>query len=246
MLLVCGEAPVSAAAIGTACGSGTVINGLAPADIALRADLVTLGFADITGLPYVLTALIAAGAIAAAIGTAAATLTTIASSIGNDLFSRLFARRASAGRRLILTRLALLATAAVAAWIALRRPDAAYAYAVAAPSIAAAGFFPALALGVFWKRTTFWGALLGMAAGAGVTAAYVALVVSGGVPPMPVPGLTDAGVSAAASGLFGIPLGFAVAIAVSLLTRAPSLARREVTDAIRRPSPDPILEDHAT
>jgi hypothetical protein len=37
-----------------------------------------------------------------------------------------------------------------------------------------------------------------------------------------------------------------VAIAVSLVTRAPSLARREVTDAIRRPSPDPILEDHAT
>jgi cation/acetate symporter len=246
MLNVCGEAPVSAAAIGTACGAGTVINGLTPADIALDADLVTLGFADITGLPYVLTALVAAGAIAAALGTAAATLTTIASSLGNDLFSRLFARRASAGRRLIVTRVALLAVAGVAAWIALRRPDDAFAYAIAAPSIAAAGFFPALVLGVFWKRTTFWGALLGMAAGAGVTAAYVVMVVSGGLAPMPVPGLTAAGVSAAASGLFGVPLGFVVAIAVSLVTRTPSLARREVTDAIRRPNPDPILEDHAT
>lgn len=246
MLSVCGEAPVSAAAIGTACGSGTVINGLAPTDIGLDADLVTLGFADITGMPYVLTALIAAGAIAAALGTAAATLTAIASSLGNDLFSRLFARRASAGRRLILTRLALIATAALAAWIALRRPDAAIAYAIASPSIAAAGFFPALVLGVFWKRTTFWGALLGMAAGAGVTAAYVAMVVSGGLAPIPIPGLTVAGVSAAASGVFGVPLGFVVAIAVSLVTRAPSLARREVTDAIRRPSPDPVLEDHAT
>jgi Na+(H+)/acetate symporter ActP len=85
-----------------------------------------------------------------------------------------------------------------------------------------------------------------MAAGAGVTAAYAAMVVSGGLAPMPVPGLTDAGVSAAASGVFGVPLAFAVTIAVSLVTRAPSLARREVTDAIRRPSPDPILEDHAT
>ena len=54
------------------------------------------------------------------------------------------------------------------------------------------------------------------------------------------------GVLAAASGLFGVPLGFVMTIAVSLVTRAPSLARREVTDAIRRPNPDPILEDHAT
>lgn len=245
-LTVCGQAPVSAAAIGAACGAGTVINGIAAGDIALSADLVTLGFAEITGLPYVLTALIAAGAIAAALGTAAATLTTIASSLGNDILSYLFARRASGGRRLIVTRLALIAIAALAAWIALRRPDAALAYAVAAPSVAAAGFLPALTLGVFWKRTTFTGALLGMAAGAGVTATYVVMVISGGMPPPPVVGLTEAGISAAAAGVFGVPLGFAVTIAVSLVTRAPSLARREVTDAIRRPSPDPILEDHAT
>jgi cation/acetate symporter len=85
-----------------------------------------------------------------------------------------------------------------------------------------------------------------MAAGAGVTAAYAAMTVSGGLAPLPVPGLTDVGISAAASGLLGVPLGFVVAIAVSLVTKAPSLARREVTDAIRRPNPDPILEDHAT
>ena len=44
-----------------------------------------IGFADITGLPYVMTALIAAGAIAAALAAAAATLTAIAASLGNDL-----------------------------------------------------------------------------------------------------------------------------------------------------------------
>lgn len=246
MIEVCGEAPVSAAAIGAACGAGTVINGLTPSDIALDADLVTLGFADITGLPYVLTALIAAGAIAAALGTAAAALTTIAASLGNDILAGLFARRASAGRRLIVTRLAMIAVAALGAWIAFNRPDDAFAYAIAAPSVAAAGFFPALVLAVFWKRATFWGALLGMAAGAGVTAAYAAMVISGGLPPLVVPGLTETGISAPASGVFGVPLGFAVTIAVSLVTRAPGLGRREVVDAIRRPSPDPVLEDHAT
>jgi len=245
MLLVCGEAPISAAAIGTACGAGTVVNGLVPSDIAIGADLVTLGFAEITGLPYVLTALVAAGAIAVALATAAATLTAIATSLGNDLFGRLFARRASAGRRLIVTRLALIAVAAVASWLAFHRADEVFAYAIAAPSVAAAGFFPALVLGVFWKRTTFWGALTGMVAGGGATIVYAIMLNTGALAPVPVTGLTDAGVSAAASAVFGLPLGFALTIVVSLLTRAPGPGRLEVADAIRRPSPDPILEDHA-
>ena len=246
LLAVCGAAPVSAAAIGTACGAGTVVNGLVPTDIALSADLVTLGFADITGLPYVLTALIAAGAIAAALATAAATVTAIATSLGNDLFARIFARRGSAGRRLIVTRVALIAVAFLATWIAERHADEAFALAVAAPSVAAAGFFPVLVLGVFWKRTNFWGALLGMTAGASVTAVYAAMVVSGDLAPVPITGLTEAGVSAAAAGIVGVPLGFVVTILISLLTPAPGLGRRQVLDAIRRPSPDPVLEDHAT
>jgi cation/acetate symporter len=246
MLLICGAAPVSAAAIGTACGAGTVVNGLVAGDIALSADLVTLGFADITGLPYVLTALIAAGAIAAGLATAAATLTAIASSLGNDLFGRLFARRASAGRRLIVSRLALILVALLAAWLALHRPGDVFAYAFAAPSVAAAGFFPALVLGIFWKRTTFWGALIGMIAGAGATAAYAVMLHTGSLNPIPVVGLTDTGVSAAASAIFAVPLGFALTVIVSLVTQAPGIGRLEVTDAIRRPSPDPILEDHAT
>ncbi|HET7715119.1 MAG TPA: VC_2705 family sodium/solute symporter [Bauldia sp.] len=245
MLSICGKAAVSAAAIGTACGAGTVVNGLVPEDIAIGADLVTLGFAEITGLPYVLSALIAAGAIAAALATAATALTTIAISVGNDFFGRLFARRASAGRRLIVTRLVLIATAAIAAWLAFRRPDDVFAYAMAAPSVAAAGFFPALVLGVFWKRTTFWGALVGMVAGAGTTAVYAILLHTETLAPMPVAGLTDLGISAPASAVFGVPLGFALTVVVSLVTRAPSLGRLEVADAIRRPNPDPILEDHA-
>jgi cation/acetate symporter len=206
---------------------------------------VTLGFADITGLPYVLTALIAAGGIAVALATAAAALTALASSLGNDLFARIFARRASAGRRLIVTRLALIATAGLASWLAMYRADEIYAYAVAAPSVAAAGFFPALALGVFWKRTTFWGALFGMVAGGGATLGYVVMLYSGSIELLPFFGLTEA-VSPAASAAFGVPIGLTVTILVSIVTPSPGLGRREVVDAIRRPSPDPILEDHAT
>lgn len=246
LIAICGTAPLSAAAIGTACGAGTVVNGLVPGDIAMSADLVTLGFADITGLPYILTALIATGAIAAALGTAAAAAVTLSGSLGNDLVSRLVARRASGGRRLVVTRLVLIAVTAAAAWVAGRTPETAFGWAIAAPSIAAAGLFPALLLGVFWTRATFWGALAGMIGGGGATAAYAFLVVSAGMAPLPLPGLTDSGLSAAAAGIVGVPLGFLVAVAVSLLTASPGPGRRQVVDAIRRPSPDPILEDHAT
>jgi Na+(H+)/acetate symporter ActP len=83
-----------------------------------------------------------------------------------------------------------------------------------------------------------------MIAGGGATVAYV-LLVSAGMAPVPIPGLTE-GLAPAAAGILGVPLGFVAAIAASLLTASPGLGRREVVDAIRRPSPDPILEDHAT
>ena len=245
LVAVCGAAPVSPAAIGTACGAGTVINGLAPTDITLSADLVTLGFADITGLPYILTALIATGAIAAALATAAAALVAVANVLGNDLLARIFARRASGGRRLVLARLALVAVAALAALVAYRHPGDAYPWALAAPGIAGAGLFPALVLGVFWKRMTFWGALAAIIGGGGFTIAYVGLVLTGAMAPVPIAGLT-AGLAPTAAGLVGVLLGTIAAIVVSLMTAAPGLGRNEVVEAIRRPSPDPILEDHAT
>ena len=242
---ICGAAPLSAAAIGTACGAATVVNGLQPTDIALSADLVTLGFADITGLPYILTALIATGVIAAALGTAAAALITLANALGNDLLARIFARRASGGRRLVLARLALVIVAALAALVAYRQSGPVYAWALAAPAIAGAGLFPALVLGVFWKRMTSLAALAAILGGGGFTIAYVGLVLGGALAPVPVLGLTP-GLAPAASGIVGAAIGFAAAVIVSLITPAPGIGRLAVVDAIRRPSPDPILEDHAT
>ncbi len=242
---ICGAAPVSAAAIGTACGASTVLNGLAPGQIELSADVVMLAFGGIVGLPYVVTALVAAGAIAAACATAGAALVAIATSLGHDVYGRLIGGRASAGRRLIVSRLLLILALLLAAWLALSRRSEMLGYAFAAPSLAAAGFFPAMILGVWWKRTTFWGALAGMIAGFVVTAAYVVAVRAGVVAPLRLFGLTDSGLSPAASAIIGVPLGFVVAVVVSLASPEPSEARREVVEAIRRPSPDPVLEDHA-
>ena len=105
-------------------------------------------------------------------------------------------------------------------------------------AIAAAGNFPALVLGIWWRRTTASGALAGIVAGFAVALGVVALTRYGSG----VIGLPAAGVPAAAAATLGIPVGFVAAIAVSLVTRQPSEPRGEIIDAIRRPTADPLLE----
>lgn len=65
-----------------------------------------------------------------------------------------------------------LAAAAVAAGFAALRPDGLAAIVVSALSIGAAGLFPALALGLAWKRATAAGAMAAIVAGAGITLYY--------------------------------------------------------------------------
>jgi cation/acetate symporter len=107
----------------------------------------------------------------------------------------------------------------------------------AAFSFAAAAFFPALVLGVFWKRANKWGASLGMIAGLGITFYYM-------VTTQPwlrgVFGVTSPielwwGIQPISAGLFGVPLGFAVIIIVSLLTPAPKQETQELVEHVRYP-----------
>ena len=111
----------------------------------------------------------------------------------------------------------------------------------AAFSFAAAAFFPALVLGIFWKRANKWGASLGMIAGLGITFYYMATT----QPWMRgVFGVTSAdarlwwGIQPISAGLFGVPLGFAVIIIVSLLTPAPSAGHAGAGRARALPEPE--------
>ena len=242
LIETCGVAAASAADIGTACGAATVINGLAAGDVAGGGEALALAFADMVDLPYVMSALTAAGVLAAALATAGAVLMAVTATLAHDLYARMIDRRASAGRRLIVARLVLIAVAAVAARLAATGPGDMLAFAVYAPSLAASGFFPAIVLGLWWPRTTWPGALAGMVAGFAAALGYIffAEIDAGAAP-----GLSAVGISGAASAFFGVPIGFAVAALVSLVGPRPSESRLEVLAAIRRPSHDPILEHHA-
>jgi cation/acetate symporter len=110
----------------------------------------------------------------------------------------------------------------------------------AAFSLAAAGFFPALVLGIFWKRATRWGATLGMLAGVSITFYYMVTTqpwLRGifGVT-SPIADNTWWGIAPISAGIFGVPLGFAVIVVVSLLTPAPKQQIQELVEHVRYPN----------
>jgi cation/acetate symporter len=72
---------------------------------------------------------------------------------------------APAARRVLISKVLLPIVAVLAALVAARNPADTLFLASAAFPLAAAGFFPARVLGIFWKRTTGLAASLGRRAG---------------------------------------------------------------------------------
>ena len=99
--------------------------------------------------------------------------------------ARLVAPFAPAGRRLIVTRVILIAVVLAAAAVAEHRPDEMFALAAAAPALASGALFPALVLGIWWRRTTMIAAVAGIAAGFVVTAWHIVITWHGAGAPGP-------------------------------------------------------------
>ena len=237
---LCGADATSATAAAQACATlhGTAGPVSAP-DLAVSGDIVVLAWGDMVGLPYVVTALILVGALAAVLAAANAVTLAIAEALGHDLYARLIDPRASAGRRLIVTRLLLVATVLVAAWLGARRGADVFPLAAATLSLSAGGLFPALFLAVWWRRANGPGAIAGMIAGFAVT---LAIVVGGRYPGL-LPADARGGLSPLSAAIIGLPIGFVVAIAVSLATRAPSSSEAAAVDAMRRPGNTLVAAD---
>jgi cation/acetate symporter len=210
------------------------------AEIRIDQDIITLAAPEIAGLPYVISGLVAAGALAAALSTADGLLLTIANALSHDLYFRVVNPHAPGARRVLMTKVLLLLVAALAALVAAIRPAGVLDMVAAAFSLAAAGFFPALVLGIFWKRTTGLAALAGMTSGFGITLYYLCTTqpwlrtVFGITTPLSEALWWD--INASAAGVFGVPLGFAVMVLVSLVTPRPSQKTLDLVDFIRAPS----------
>ena len=206
-------------------------------EMSIGGDIVVLLTPELAGLPYVISGLVAAGGLAAALSTADGLLLTIANALGHDLYYKMIDPNASTVSRVTVSKILLLIVALLAAYVAAQKPADILFLVSAAFSFAAASFFPALSLGIFWKRATGPGAVLGMVAGLGVTSYYMFTTQ---------PWLRDIfgvtspvqlwwGIDPISAGVFGVPVGFAVIILVSLLTRPPSQEAQDLVEFIRYP-----------
>jgi cation/acetate symporter len=220
------------------------------AEISMHGDMIVLATPEIAGLPYVISGLVAAGGLAAALSTADGLLLTIANALSNDVYYKMLDPNASTIRRLAVARVLLVLVAIAAAWVASQKPADILFLVSAAFSFAAAGFFPALTLGIFWKRATNMGAILGMIAGVGVTFYYMTQTqpwlrgLFGITRP-----ISDAmwfDIQPISAGVFGVPLGFAVIILVSLFTKAPDEKTQALIEHVRYPHLKGDIDTRAT
>jgi cation/acetate symporter len=208
-------------------------------EIHIGADIVVLAAPEIAGLPYVISAMVAAGGLAAALSTADGLLLTISNALSHDLYFRMLAPARPSSRRVAVSKVLLLVVALAAASVASMKIADILFLVSAAFSLAAAAFFPALVLGVFWKRANYWGCVLGMVTGLCVTAWYMATTqpwlrsLFGVVRPLA--DCTWFGITPIAAGVFGVPAALVVMVVASLLTPAPDASSDRFVDRIRDP-----------
>ncbi len=206
-------------------------------ELTIGGDVVVLLTPELAGLPYVISGLVAAGALAAALSTADGLLLTIANSLGHDLYFKMVDPNASTVSRVTVSKILLLVVALLAAYVAAQKPADILFLVSAAFSFAAASFFPALSLGIFWKRATGIAAALGMCCGLGVTFYYMVVNQPWLRTVFSVKSPIELwwGIEPISAGLFGVPVGFAVIILVSLVTPRPSQRGQDLVEYIRYP-----------
>ncbi|SNR40866.1 cation/acetate symporter [Haloechinothrix alba] len=205
----------------------------AGADLTVNNDILVLATPEIAGLPAPIVGLVAAGGMAAAMSTAAGLLLVISSSVSHDFYFRRIKKSASDSERLLVGRLAMTA-AVIVAVVAGINPPAFVAEVVAfAFGLAAASFFPALVLGIFWKRCNATGAAAGIVAGLALTITYMiyTLDVFGTEAHEHILGVSPEGI-----GSIGALVNVLVAVAVSKATAPPPAHLAELVESIRYPS----------
>ncbi len=166
-----------------AIAAGNQTGKLTASALAVEADTVAFLGMKLAGIERGWISLFALGAVLAAFATALATAWAVARCLGSDLPSALRgsssgapAARADLGdtQRTLPIRLAGLVVAPCAATAALCLSMDFASVLAWSLSVLAAGLFPALVMGIWWRRTTAAGALAGMLTGLAVTLVYIA------------------------------------------------------------------------
>ena len=204
-------------------------------ELTVDRDIMVLANPEIAHLPNWVIALVAAGALAAALSTAAGLLLVISSSISHDLIKKIINPKISEKGELIAARLSAVVAVIIAGWFGINPPDFVAATVALAFGLAAASFFPAIILGIFYKRMNKEGAITGMIVGIVLMLFYMMKFkfdwFGGGTK-------TDwwFGISPEGFGTVAMLVNFVVSVIISSFTPKPPNEVQEIVENIRIPS----------
>lgn len=198
-------------------------------------DITVLANPEIADLPNWVVALVAAGGLAAALSTAAGLLLVISTSISHDLVKKQFVPDLSDRAELIIARLSAIGAVCIAGYFGINPPDFVAATVALAFGLAAASFFPAIIMGIFFKRMNKEGAVAGMVVGMGAMLFYMLKFkfdwFGGG---------SEAdwwfGISPEGFGTVAMILNFITSMLIAAFTANPPKAIQQMVDDIRIPS----------
>ncbi|MEK6151964.1 sodium:solute symporter family protein [Flavobacteriaceae bacterium 3-367] len=212
-------------------------------ELTVDRDIMVLANPEIANLPNWVIALVAAGGLAAALSTAAGLLLVISTSISHDLIKKQIKPDISDKGELIAARLSAFAAVCVAGYFGINPRDFVAATVALAFGLAAASFFPAIILGIFYKKMNKEGAIAGMVFGIGVMAFYILKfkfdMFGGG-------GREDwwFGISPEGFGTVAMMLNFIVSIIISKFTADPPKEVQEIVENIRIPKGSGKAKSH--
>lgn len=210
-------------------------------ELTVDPDIMVLANPEIANLPAWVIGLVAAGGLAAALSTAAGLLLVISSSVSHDLVKKIFIPNISEKGELWAARGAATVGVIIAGYFGINPPGFVAAVVALAFGLAAASFFPAIVLGIFYKKMNKEGAVAGMVVGILLMLFYMLKfkfgIFDGGKEA--VASLKDAwwfGISPEGFGSVAMLVNFTVALVVNRFTLEPPLEVQEIVENIRIPS----------
>ena len=206
-------------------------------EMTIDRDIMVLANPEIAQLPDWVIALVAAGGIAAALSTAAGLLLVISTSISHDLLKRNLMPRITDKQELLAARLAAAVAIIVAGYLGINPPGFVAEVVAFAFGLAAASFFPAIILGIFYKKMNKEGAIAGMLAGIIFTVGYILYFKGIFITPLAEnkPENWLFGISPEGIGTVGMVVNFVVAFAVSKVTKEVPQEVQDIVEQIRYP-----------
>ncbi len=202
-------------------------------ELTVNRDIMVLANPEIAKLPNWVVGLVAAGGLAAALSTAAGLLLVISTAVAHDLVKKTMKPDLGEKQELLLARIAAGGAVVVAGYFGMNPPDYVAAVVAFAFGLAASSFFPAIILGIFWKRANLQGVVTGMIVGLLFTASYIVYFKF----------INKAagenewwfGISPEGIGTFGMVINFVLAIGISLATKPPPPEVQRLVDRVRFP-----------